>query len=123
MDRPLEIIPARYSAVRNDLAEELRAKVKDALIRSRLSSFIRYCSAKAVTPAEVDEITVDKFIDYRARCSKPVDPAFRRLLARAWNANVGNIPGWPKRRLVEPQSNPRWSWMGGVPEATSKGGR
>ena len=85
MDRPLEIIPARYSAVRNDLAkwhhvpagltaktvmnhrsnvkgtllwlarekgipehgaqltaawEELRAKVKDALIRSRLSSFM-----------------------------------------------------------------------------------
>ena len=82
--------------------EELRAKVKDALIRSRLSSFIRYCSANNVTPAEVDEITVDKFIDYRARCSKPADPAFRRLLARAWNANVGNIPGWPKRRLVEP---------------------
>jgi hypothetical protein len=145
MDRPLEIIPARYSAVRNDLAkwhhvpagltaktvmnhrsnvkgtllwlarekgvpehgaqltaawEELRAKVKDALIRSRLSSFIRYCSANNVTPAEVDEITVDKFVDYRARCSKPADPSFRRLLARAWN--VGNIPGWPKRRLVEP---------------------
>jgi Phage integrase family len=145
MDRPLEIIPARYSAVRNDLAkwhhvpagltaktvmnhrsnvkgtllwlarekgipehgaqltaawEELRAKVKDALIRSRLSSFIRYCSANNVTPAEVDEITVDKFIDYRARCGKPADPSFRRLLARAWN--VGNIPGWPKRRLGEP---------------------
>ena len=30
--------------------EELRAKVKDALIRSRLSSFMRYCSANNVTP-------------------------------------------------------------------------
>jgi integrase len=147
IDRPLEVIPARYSAVRNDLAkwhhvpagltaktvmnhrsntkgallylarekgipehgapltagwEELRAKIKDSLIRSRLSSFIRYCSANNIMPEDVDEAVVDKFIDYRARCSKPADTAFRRLLARAWNANVGNIPGWPKRRLIEP---------------------
>jgi hypothetical protein len=145
MDRPLEVIPARYSAVRNDLTKwhhvpagltaktvmnhrsnakgallylarekgipehgaplaaawvELRAKVKDALIRSRLSSFIRYCSANGIAPEEVDEIAVDRFIDYRARCSNPADVAFRRLLARAWNANFANIPGWPKLRLV-----------------------
>ena len=146
-DRPLEVIPARYSAVRNDLAkwhhvpagltaktvmnhrsntkgallylarekgipehgtpltaawEELRSKVKDALVRSRVSSIIRYCSANGIAPVQVDEETVDKFVDYRARCSKPADSAFRRLLARAWNANIGTIPGWPKRRLIEP---------------------
>jgi len=151
MDRPLEVIPARYSAVRNDLAkwhhvpagltpktvmnhrsntkgallylarekdipehgapltsawEELRAKIADSLIRSRLSSFIRYCSANNIAPAEVDETTVDGFADYRARCTKPADSAFRRLLARAWNANVGTIPGWPKGRLEEPPVKP-----------------
>ena len=147
MDRPLEVIPARYSAVRNDLAnwhhapsgltpktvmnhrsntkrallylsqekgipeygapltaewEELRAQVSDSLIRSRLSSFIRYCSANKISPQEVDDSVVDKFVKYRSRCSKPADGAFRRLLARAWNANIKSVPGWPKRRLAEP---------------------
>jgi Phage integrase family len=147
MDRPLEVIPARYSAVRNDLAkwhhvpagltiktvrnhrsntkrallylsqekgipehgaaltaewEALRAQIGDSLIRSRLSSFVRYCSANAISPGEVDEKIVDEFVEYRRRCSKPTDNAFRRLLARAWNANIKNISGWPKRHLVEP---------------------
>ncbi len=146
-DRPLEVIPARYSAVRNDLAnwhhapsglaaktvmnhrsntkrallylsqekgipehgapltaewEELRVQVGDSLVRSRLSSFIRYCSANNISPRKVDETVVDKFIQYRNRCSKPADDAFRRLLARAWNANIGSIPDWPNRRVVEP---------------------
>jgi Phage integrase family len=146
-DRPLEVIPARYSAVRNDLAkwhhapsgltpktvmnhrsnvkrallylsrekgipehgapltaawEALRAQVSDSLIRSRLSSFIRYCSANKISPQEVDDSVVDKFVEYRSRCSKPADDAFRRLLARAWNENIKNIPGWPKQRLAEP---------------------
>lgn len=146
-NRPLEVIPARYSAVRNDLAnwhhapceltpktvsnhrsntkgallylsrekglpqhgapltpewQELRAKVDDDLNRSRLSSFIRHCSAKNISPRKVDEAVVDQFIEYRNRCSKPADAAFRRLLARAWNANIGTIKDWPKRRLVEP---------------------
>src|SRR5438477_4546015 len=100
MDRPLEVIPARYSAVRNDLAkwhhapsglspktvmnhrsntkrvllylsrekgipkhgapltaewQELRAQISDSLVRYRLSSLIRYCSANNVSPRQVDE--------------------------------------------------------------------
>ena len=81
--------------------EALRAQVKDPLHRSRLSSFMRFCSANNITPL-VDEAVVDRFMDYRTRCGKPADAAFRRLLARAWNANVATIPGWPKRRLDEP---------------------
>jgi integrase len=146
-DKPLEVIPARYSAVRNDLihlhhvpagltaktlqnhksnvksallylARErgipeygappspawatLIGQIADALIRSRLSSFVRFCSANNIEPAPVDESTVDRFIDYRARCGKAAGTAFRRVLARAWNANIGKISGWPARRLVEP---------------------
>jgi hypothetical protein len=149
--RPLEIIPARYSAVRNDLAnwhhapsgltpktvmnhrsntkrallylskekgipehgapltaewQELRSRVSDSLVRSRLSSFIRYCSANNVSPREIDETVVDRFVQYRNRCSKPANDAFRRLLARAWNANIGSTPDWPKLRLVEPPVKP-----------------
>jgi hypothetical protein len=147
LDRPLEVIPARYSAIRNDLAqlhevpaglttktlqnhksntksallwlgrekgipqhgapltapwEALKAKAPDSLIRSRLSSFMRWCSVNDVTPPEVDEGVVDQFMSYRSRCGKPADAAFRRLLARAWNANVGTVSGWPARRLMEP---------------------
>ena len=49
---------------------------------------------------------VDRFLEYRNRCSKPADGAYRRLLAKAWNANVGNIPDWPKRRLAVPPVKP-----------------
>src|ERR1700730_16837923 len=41
-------------------------------------------------------------LDYRSRCGKPADSAFRRLMARAWNGNLGTIPGWPEIKLVEP---------------------
>ena len=149
--RPPEIIPARYSAVRNDLAswhhapsgltpktvmnhrsntkrallylskekgipeygapltaawERLRAQIPDSLVRSRLSSFIRWCSANGISPKEVDESVVARFLEYRNRCSKPADDAFRRLLARAWNESVENIADWPKRPLAVPPVKP-----------------
>jgi hypothetical protein len=39
---------------------------------------------------------------YRSNVGKPADPAFRRLLARAWNHNVTSVTGWPTRMLLEP---------------------
>jgi hypothetical protein len=147
LDRPLEVIPARYSAVRADLINlhevpagltaktlanhksnvksallwlgrekgiprhgaplskewgDLTSEITDPLMRARLSSFTRFCSANKNLPLEVDEAVVDRFMDYRLRCGKPADTAFRRLMARAWNGNVGTIAGWPVKRLVEP---------------------
>ena len=60
---------------------------------------MRYCSANNIPPAEVNEAAVDRFVSYRMRCSKPAGEAFRRLLARAWNANVGTVPSWAAQRL------------------------
>src|SRR5262249_40190968 len=147
LDKPLEVIPARYSAVRADLAhlhqvragltaktlqnhksnvksallwlarekgipehgapltpvwEASRTKIRDRLVRWRLSSFMRFCSASNIAPADVDEAIVDRFMGYRSQSWKPADDAFRRLLARAWNANVGKIPGWLGRELMVP---------------------
>jgi integrase len=82
--------------------QPLRSAVKHSLVRSRLSSFMRYCSANNITPAEVNEAAVDSFVNYRWRCGKPATDAFRRLLAHAWNANVGSIPGWPATKLMVP---------------------
>ena len=149
LDRPLEVIPARYSAVRADLLnlhevpagltaktlQNHKSNVKAALLwltrekgipehgaplspewtalkdeiaspqdRWRLSSFWRYCSANNIKPSEVDEEEeiVERFLAYRTLCGKPADAAFRRLMARAWNGNVGKIAGWPTTRLFEP---------------------
>jgi integrase len=82
--------------------EELRNEIRDKLVRARLSSLMRFCSANNIAPIEVDEVIVDRFISYRSQCGMSADHAFRRLLARAWNANVGIIQGWPARRLTEP---------------------
>jgi hypothetical protein len=147
LDKPLELIPARYSAICKDLVrlhevpvgltvktlrnhksntksallwlarekdvprygapltpawEALRLQMGNSRVRHRLSSFMRYCSAKQVTPVDIDEAVVDRFMEYRRQCGRRADGAFRRLMARAWNSNVGGIPGWPARRLVEP---------------------
>ncbi len=157
LDKPPELIPARYSAVRPVLAraasgphrahredvaepqehvksallwlarekgipqhgapltaswEALRAGMSPGVPRSRFSSLMRFCSANSIEPVEVDEAGVDRFMAYRSQTGKPSDDAFRRRLARAWNANVGKIPGWPVRRLVEPPvkaaATPAW---------------
>jgi integrase-like protein len=86
--------------------EELQSKIRDSLVRSRLSSLMRFCSAANISPVEVDEAVVDRFVDYRSRAGRPFDRAARRLLARAWNANVHTVPGWPERALVEPPVKP-----------------
>jgi integrase-like protein len=147
MGKPLEVIPARYSAVRAELAqlhqvpvgltaktlqnhksnaksallwlerakgipkygmplspewEMLRGRIRDRLVRSRLSSLMRFCSTTEIAPAAVDEGVIDRFVTYRSRTGMPANGAFRRLLARAWNANVETVEGWPAHLLMEP---------------------
>ena len=158
LDKPPELIPARYSAVRpvlaraspsphrahrQDAAEPQEQREErpalagarkghspargalDGVMGStssrnralaypgrRFSSLMRFCSANSIEPVEVDEAVVDRFMAYRSQTGKPSDDAFRRRLARAWNSNVGKIPGWPVRQLVEPPvkaaAKPAW---------------
>jgi hypothetical protein len=82
--------------------EELRAQIKDRFVRWRLSSFMRFCSANGITPAEVDEIVLKRFLRYRAQSGAVTGDASGRRLTRTWNSNVGIIRGWPARRLTEP---------------------
>src|SRR5215472_1868403 len=151
LDKPPEVIPARLSAVRADLARlhhapagltpktlqnhksnvrsalrwlarekgipqhgaplmaawaDLQAQISDRFVRWRLSSFMRFCSANGIVPAEVDELILARFLGYRAHSGTPADDRSGRRLARAWNSNVGNIQGWPARLLTEPAVKP-----------------
>jgi hypothetical protein len=151
LDKPLEVIPARLTAIRADLAqlhhvptgftrktlqnhksnvksallwlvrekriprhgaplmpawEELRAQINDRFVRWRLSAFMRFCSASGIAPAEVDEVVLERFLRYRAQSGTVSGDASGRRLARTWNSNIGNIPGWPGRRLREPPVKP-----------------
>jgi integrase len=86
---------------------QLKAKIDEALIRWRLSALMRFCSAAGITPAAVDETAIDRLLAYRAAIGKSADAAFRRLLARAWNACGDDTPGWPRLRLSVPAAQSR----------------
>ena len=110
LHKPLELVPARYSAICKDLAhlhevpagltaktlrnhksnaksallwlarekgvprhgvpltpswEALRVEIANTRTRHRLSSLMRYCSAKGLAPDDIDEAVIDRFMDYR----------------------------------------------------------
>jgi len=91
----------------------LWSSVVDLRCRSRLSSLMRYCSAQGVAPDAVDDATIEAYIGYRAATTAlATDAAARRSLARAWNACVNTIQGWPAQRLIEPpiKSSDRPAW-------------
>jgi len=81
----------------------LRIQLTDRSTRYRLMPLMRFCSGVDIEPDAVDEAVIDRYMDHRARTtSRASDPASRRILARLWNAGIGNIAGWPRQRLVEP---------------------
>jgi hypothetical protein len=83
--------------------DRLRVQLTDPSTRYRLMPLMRFCSGFHIEPDAVDEAVIDRYIDHRARTtSRASDTASRRILARLWNAGVGNIDGWPKQRLVQP---------------------
>jgi hypothetical protein len=147
LERPLELIPARYSAVRADFRNlhhvpagisektlqnhksnaktallwlakekgipehgaplapawaELQAQLKDQLARMRLSPLMRFASANGIGPDTVDEVVIDRFMEYRRATGKDDRSAARRLIARAWNATAEQLPDWPKHKLAVP---------------------
>jgi hypothetical protein len=158
MDKPLEIIPARWTATRFAIGrlhharvgstpktlanhksnvqaalrwfakdtgvpsrgmslsaewEMLRRQLSDRRNRATLSSLMRYCSARQIAPAAVDEAVLDGYMRYRAETTALAsDAAARRAIARAWNGRIGVVEGWPVLRLMEPpvkaMAGPAW---------------
>jgi integrase len=83
--------------------EQLRGRLPDRRARSVMSSLMRYCSARGIAPAAVDEAVIDTYMHYRAETTALVcNAAARRSIARVWNRCIDVVEGWPAGRLVEP---------------------
>jgi integrase len=75
----------------------------DKRIRDRLYNLIRYCSARRIRPASVDDAIFDEYWHYRTQTTaRASSNTARRFMVRAWNACAAEIGGWSLRRLTEP---------------------
>jgi integrase len=83
----------------------------DARMRGRLYSLIRYCSARGIDPAAVDDRILDEYWRYRTETTaRASNNTARRFMVRAWN-NCAAASA-PLRRLTEPSikvARPAWS--------------
>jgi integrase len=91
----------------------LHERLPNLRARANLTGLTRFCSARTVSPQAVDQAMVDAFMAYRAETTAlATGNAARRSLARAWNACIGTVMGWPAHRLVEPpvkaMEGPAW---------------
>ena len=83
--------------------DRLGIQLTDPSTRYRLMPLMRFCSGIQIEPEAVDEAVIDRYMEFRARMTtRASDSAARRILARLWNAGIGEIDGWPQLRLIEP---------------------
>jgi integrase len=72
-------------------------------IRDRLYSLIRYCSARRISPAAVDDTIFDEYWRYRtATTARTSNNTARRFMVRAWNDWAAAINDWQLQSLTEP---------------------
>jgi hypothetical protein len=75
----------------------------DKSIRDRLYNFMRYCSARGIGPAAVNDKIFDEYWRYRTETTaRASNNTARRFMVRAWNFCVATINAWSLRSLAEP---------------------
>jgi integrase len=105
-------VPARGVPLSPDWAK-LRDDIGDRGRRARLYALMRYCSGRGIAPNLVEGTVIDAHFRYRSETTNlAVNDAARRLVARSWNACIGQVEGWPTNRLFEPpvkaKEGPAW---------------
>lgn len=84
----------------------------DKRMRSRLYNLIRYCSARGIGPAAIDNKIFEQYWRYRGETTgRACNNTARRFMVRAWNASTRAIDGRSLRQLTEPpikQAEPAW---------------
>ena len=71
--------------------------------RYRLSRLFGFCSQRGIAPADVDDATIVAFQDWLANATLIGHPdQIVMATVNAWNKAVGDVAGWPMRRLALP---------------------
>ena len=79
----------------------LEAIAEDKRLSCGLAAFANYCSVRAITPPQVDDLIVQQFHDWlktRTLCPKPRDVV--RRVPHLWNEASEKIEVWPKGKLT-----------------------
>ena len=72
-------------------------------LKNGLSRLTHYCSAMAITPGDVDDAVMERFMEAvreHTFVAKPAD--LHRRATRLWNEAIENVPGWPQQLLTVP---------------------
>jgi integrase len=80
-------------------------------IRDRLYSLMRYCSARCISPAAVDDKIFDEWRYRTATTARASNNTARRFMVRAWNTCAATSHGQSLRLLAEPPikvAEPAW---------------
>jgi integrase len=84
--------------------KSLWKRLPNKYARTAFSRFFRYCSARGLTPGDVDDGIAREFLEALTEESFIKDPRVtHQNLCRVWNAMVGAVPGWPELRLSVPR--------------------
>jgi hypothetical protein len=92
------------------------ARFRDAVdkpMRDRLYSLMRYCSARRIGPASVDDKVLAEYWVYRSHATaRTSNNTARRFMIRAWNACAATTDFGSLRQLTEPpiknMAEPAW---------------
>jgi integrase len=85
----------------------------DARLWERVSSLVRYCSARGIRPSEVNNEVFGRYWDYRAETTRlPTHNTKKRFMIRAWNSCAATTDATRVlQRLTEPAlktAEPAW---------------
>jgi integrase len=83
---------------------DLLALLTRAPQKYNLAGFARFCVIEGISPACVDEATVEAYRAWRTTATYDLHPnGTIHGLRRIWNAHAGTTPGWPDRKLSPPK--------------------
>ena len=96
--------PGTYLAPMTGEWGTLWERLPDKYARTVFSRFFRYCSARGVEPAAVDDFVATQFLQALTDETLVKDPRVNHQnLCRVWNRMRGLVPGWPDVTLTEPR--------------------
>ena len=103
-------VPQQGARLTADWAK-LREQI-DKPTRLRIFNFVRYCSARGITPSCVDDCILNEYWSYRTQFTAMVShDSARRMMVRAWNSCTAALAGWSLQALTAPAlkvTKPAW---------------